>query len=44
MHRVLPWSGTTGLAAARNSRNFVMIDQNPEACDLMRKRLGEYCE
>ena len=37
-------SGTTGLAAARNSRNFVMIDQNPEAYALMKKRLGQYCE
>jgi site-specific DNA-methyltransferase (adenine-specific) len=37
-------SGTTGLAAARNGRDFVMIDQNHEACALMRKRLGEYCE
>jgi site-specific DNA-methyltransferase (adenine-specific) len=37
-------SGTTGLAAARNERNFVMIDQNPEACALMKKRLGKYCD
>jgi site-specific DNA-methyltransferase (adenine-specific) len=37
-------SGTTGLAAVRNGRNFVMIDQNPEACTVMRKRLGECCE
>ncbi len=33
-------SGTTGEAAARNNRSFVMIDQNPEACALMRKRLA----
>jgi len=37
-------SGTTGEAAFRNGRNFVMIDQNPEACALMKKRLGQYCE
>jgi site-specific DNA-methyltransferase (adenine-specific) len=32
-------SGTTGLAAARNNRNSILIDQSPEACRLMRKRL-----
>jgi site-specific DNA-methyltransferase (adenine-specific) len=32
-------SGTTGLAAARNNRNCILIDQSTEACRLMRKRL-----
>jgi len=33
-------SGTTGLAAARNNRNYILIDQNPEAIALMQKRLS----
>ena len=33
-------SGTTGLAAVRNNRNSILIDQSPEACRLMRKRLA----
>ena len=33
-------SGTTGLAAARNNRQFVLIDQNPEAIAVMQKRLN----
>ena len=33
-------SGTTGEAAARNGRQFVMIDENPEAIRVMEKRLG----
>ncbi len=32
-------SGTTGDAAARNKRGFVLIDQNPEAIEVMKKRL-----
>jgi site-specific DNA-methyltransferase (adenine-specific) len=32
-------SGTTGLAAAKNNRNYILIDQNPEAVALMQKRL-----
>jgi site-specific DNA-methyltransferase (adenine-specific) len=32
-------SGTTGLAAARNHRNYILIDQNPEAIAIMRQRL-----
>ena len=32
-------SGTTGLAATRNNRNYILIDQNPEAIALMHKRL-----
>jgi len=34
-------SGTTGVAAARNDREYILIDQNPEAVKLMRKRLRE---
>jgi site-specific DNA-methyltransferase (adenine-specific) len=33
-------SGTTGLAALRNQRSFVMVDENKEAIALMEKRLG----
>ena len=32
-------SGTTGVAAARNGRSAILVDQSPEACALMRKRL-----
>ncbi|HEY1743945.1 MAG TPA: site-specific DNA-methyltransferase [Granulicella sp.] len=32
-------SGTTGDAAARNDRNYILIDQNPDACTLMKTRL-----
>lgn len=32
-------SGTTGEAAARNGREFVLIDQNPQALEIMEKRL-----
>ncbi len=32
-------SGTTGLAALRNHRNYLLIDENPEAITLMRQRL-----
>jgi site-specific DNA-methyltransferase (adenine-specific) len=32
-------SGTTGVAAVRNGRSSILIDQSPEACTLMRKRL-----
>jgi len=32
-------SGTTGLAAARNNRSYILIDQNPEAVALMQERL-----
>ncbi len=32
-------SGTTGEAAARNGRGFVLIDQSPEACAIMARRL-----
>ena len=32
-------SGTTGEAAARLDRRFLLIDSNPEAVEVMRKRL-----
>lgn len=35
-------SGTTGEAAARNDRGFVLIDENPEAIEVMRARLSAY--
>lgn len=35
-------SGTTGEAAARNGRGFVLIDQSREAVATMRKRLAGY--
>src|SRR5258708_25356088 len=35
-------SGTSGLAAARNGRDFILIDQNAEACDGMRRRLEDW--
>jgi DNA modification methylase len=34
-------SGTTGAAAAALGRHFVLVDANPEAVDVMRRRLGE---
>jgi site-specific DNA-methyltransferase (adenine-specific) len=34
-------SGTTGVAALRNGRSAILIDQSPEACTLMRTRLAE---
>ena len=33
-------SGTTGEAAARQGRNFVLVDSNPEAARVMAERLG----
>lgn len=33
-------SGTTGDAASRHGRGFVLIDENPEAIEVMKKRLG----
>jgi site-specific DNA-methyltransferase (adenine-specific) len=32
-------SGTTGQAAENNERGYVMIDSNPDACAIMKKRL-----
>lgn len=33
-------SGTTGVAATRNQRGYILIDENPEAIAVMQKRLG----
>jgi len=33
-------SGTTGDAASRNDRNYILIDQNPEAIAVIRQRLS----
>lgn len=33
-------SGTTGEAAARNDRRFLLVDENPEAITVMRERLA----
>ena len=35
-------SGSFGEAAARHGRRFVLVDNNPEAVRIMRKRLAEY--
>jgi len=35
-------SGTTGEAAAKNGREFLLVDSNPEAIVVMRKRLKPY--
>lgn len=35
-------SGTTGEAAARNDRRFLLTDTNPEAIEVMRTRLAEW--
>lgn len=35
-------SGTTAAVARRMGRRFVMIDENPEAVQIMRKRLGTH--
>jgi site-specific DNA-methyltransferase (adenine-specific) len=35
-------SGTTGEAAARNDRGFVLIDRNPDAAAIMAKRLASF--
>lgn len=35
-------SGTTGEAAARNGRGFLLIDQSPEAIAIMRRRLAAF--
>ena len=34
-------SGTTGEAARLLGRRFVLIDDNPDAIDVMRRRLGD---
>jgi site-specific DNA-methyltransferase (adenine-specific) len=35
-------SGTLGEAAARNGRDFVLVDESPEAVDVMTKRLAAW--
>lgn len=35
-------SGTTGEAAARNGRGYVLIDENPEAVEVMHRRLAAH--
>ncbi|MFW2386781.1 MAG: DNA-methyltransferase [Polyangiales bacterium] len=35
-------SGTTGEAAARHGRGFVLVDEHPEAIEIMRKRLAQW--
>jgi site-specific DNA-methyltransferase (adenine-specific) len=35
-------SGTTGEAAARHGRGFVLIDNNPEAVQVAAERLAEF--
>ena len=35
-------SGTTGEAAARLGRGFVLIDENPDAIEIMRRRLRDW--
>jgi len=35
-------SGTTGEAAARNGRGFVLVDQSPDAVAVMQRRLAAY--
>jgi site-specific DNA-methyltransferase (adenine-specific) len=35
-------SGTTGEAAARNGRGFVLVDENPEAVQIAATRLAEF--
>jgi site-specific DNA-methyltransferase (adenine-specific) len=35
-------SGTTGEAAAKHGRDFLLVDQNPEAVELMATRLAAY--
>jgi site-specific DNA-methyltransferase (adenine-specific) len=35
-------SGTLGEAAAKNNRKFILIDNNPEAVEVMTKRLNKY--
>jgi site-specific DNA-methyltransferase (adenine-specific) len=37
-------SGTTGQAAARHGRRFLLVDESAEAVKVMKKRLGSYLE
>ena len=34
--------GTTGEAAAKHGRGFILIDESPEAVAIMRRRLAPY--
>ena len=34
-------SGTAGAVAAQLDRRFIMVDNNPEAFEVMRNRLGD---
>jgi len=34
-------SGTTGEAAVKHDRHVTLIDENPEAIAVMKKRLGQ---
>jgi len=36
-------SGTTGEAAAKHERRFVLVDESAAAVDIMRRRLKSYC-
>jgi site-specific DNA-methyltransferase (adenine-specific) len=35
-------SGTTGEAAAKHGRGFVLVDQSPQAIEIMQQRLKPY--
>jgi len=35
-------SGTTGEAAAKHTRKFIMVDESPAAIEVMRRRLERY--
>jgi site-specific DNA-methyltransferase (adenine-specific) len=35
-------SGTAGEAAAKHGRRFALVDENPEAVKVMRRRLAKY--
>jgi site-specific DNA-methyltransferase (adenine-specific) len=35
-------SGTTGDAAMQLSRRFILVDNNPEAINVMKKRFNQY--
>jgi site-specific DNA-methyltransferase (adenine-specific) len=37
-------SGTHGAVAGKLGRRFVCVDQNPQAVEIMRRRLAPYCE
>jgi site-specific DNA-methyltransferase (adenine-specific) len=37
-------SGTLGEAAAKNGRSFILVDNNPEAIEVMHKRLSPWLE